>query len=166
MIFGTNIIFISILFCEMIGFLSIFLYFGKLNIFPAFNRCMILMNHRTAKCIIQTNLNFIQIWPGLGEAVCAHPQACRGFFSNSVLRKLKIFMLAFFDLYRNLYHLFSINLIRIYWLFVVKKFSVVHLFIQFNSNLLHLILTVFWLSCKQLINYSIAIRVRKQEKYQ
>ena len=92
--FGSSIIIISIMFCEMIGFLYIFLCFGKLILFPSFNRFMILMNHRTAKYKMETNLNFIQIWPGLGEAVCTHLQACRGFISNFMFM-LELFLFEF-----------------------------------------------------------------------
>ena len=41
---------------------------------------MIQMNLRTAKSNKETNLNYKQIWPGLVEAVCNHPQTCRRVF--------------------------------------------------------------------------------------
>ena len=50
-------------------------------------------------------------WPGLGEAVCTHPQAFlrEFFFLILVSRKLKIFMLKLFYLYRNLHQEFTIR---------------------------------------------------------
>ena len=50
-----------------------------------------------------------KIWPGLGEAVCTHPQAFLREFFILVLRKLKIFMLKLFYLYRNLHQEFTIR---------------------------------------------------------
>ena len=42
---------------------------------------MILINHRTANSNMEKNLIMYKIWPGLGEAVCTHPQAfLREFF--------------------------------------------------------------------------------------
>jgi len=52
---------------------------------------------------METNWNYLyKIWPGLGEAVCTHPESCRGcFFRILVLENWSDFYAwAFLDLYR------------------------------------------------------------------
>ena len=76
--------------------------------------------------------NFNKIWPGIGEAVCTIPQACREvFFQIFVFRKLKIFMLFKYWQFRNhkcsVVHLYSLTQIFGFDLMQIASYF-------FNSN--------------------------------
>ena len=61
---------------------------------------------------MEPNLNDIQNRPGFGEAVCTHPQDFHAFL-----------------IFTGIYIIYFPCIKNKYWLFVIQKFSVVHLFI-------------------------------------
>ena len=99
---------------------------------------MSLMNHRTAKSNMETNLNFIQNMARFRRSCLYLSSSLQGsFFQILVSRKLKLFLI-----FTGIYILYFSCVKTKYWLFVIQKFSVVHLFIV-ELKFLHLIPPVF-----------------------